>query len=159
MLDYRPQRSWAKEIFSQACVKNSVHRGRGQGVCLSVCWDTTPPGSRHPREHTPPPRPGTPPPGSRPPGSRHPPPRPGIHTPPPQTRHTPHGSRHLFVILFTGGMVVSHKALRQTPPRPGTTPPKQTPPDQTHHPPRPDTPRNRHPPNQAHTLQTRHTPP
>ena len=25
---YRPQRSWAKVIFSEACVKNSVHRGR-----------------------------------------------------------------------------------------------------------------------------------
>ena len=24
---YRPQRSWVKVIFSQACVKNSVHRG------------------------------------------------------------------------------------------------------------------------------------
>ena len=26
---YRPQRSWAKVIFSEACVKNSVHRGGG----------------------------------------------------------------------------------------------------------------------------------
>ena len=26
---YRPQRSWAKVIFSEACVKNSVHRGVG----------------------------------------------------------------------------------------------------------------------------------
>ena len=27
---YRPQRSWGKVIFSEACVKNSVHRG----VCM-----------------------------------------------------------------------------------------------------------------------------
>ena len=26
---YGPQRSWAKVIFSEACVKKSVHRGRG----------------------------------------------------------------------------------------------------------------------------------
>ena len=68
-LNYRPQRSWAKVIFSQACVKNSVHRGGGEGVCLSACWDTppqeqTPP---NPPELTPPPREQTPPPprGSR----------------------------------------------------------------------------------------------
>ena len=65
---YRPQRSWAKVIFSQACVKNSVHRG--EGVCLSACWDTptleqTPLGADTPREQTPP--------GSRHPQSRHPP--------------------------------------------------------------------------------------
>ena len=29
---YRPQRTWAKVIFSQACVKNSVHRGGGGGL-------------------------------------------------------------------------------------------------------------------------------
>ena len=30
---YRPQRSWDKVIFSEACVKNSVHRGgRREGV-------------------------------------------------------------------------------------------------------------------------------
>ena len=43
---YRPQRSCGKVMFSQACVKNSVHRG--EGVCPSACWDTlpgqTPPG-------------------------------------------------------------------------------------------------------------------
>ena len=37
------QRSWAKVIFSQVCVKNSVQRGC---VCVSACWDT--PWSRHP---------------------------------------------------------------------------------------------------------------
>ena len=35
---YRPQRSWGKVIFSEACVKNSVHSGRGgmhgRGVCM-----------------------------------------------------------------------------------------------------------------------------
>ena len=29
---YRPQRSWGKVIFSEACVKNSVHRG---GACVA----------------------------------------------------------------------------------------------------------------------------
>ena len=76
---YRPQRSWAKVIFSQACV---CPQG-GRGVCLSACWDTplsrpplgadTPPGSHTPpRDHThppgaDPPRPGTPPGGDTPP--------------------------------------------------------------------------------------------
>ena len=74
---YRPQRSWAKVIFSQACVKNSVHRGRGEGVCLSACWDIPPrPGT--------PPGPGTPPQSRHPPGTRHPPQQ----TLPPGTRNT-----------------------------------------------------------------------
>ena len=48
---YRPQRSWAKVIFSQACV---CPQG-GRGVCLSACWDT-PPEQTPPRtRHTPPP--------------------------------------------------------------------------------------------------------
>ena len=40
LIYYCPQRSWGKTlpvIFSEACVKNSVHRR----VCLSACWDTT----------------------------------------------------------------------------------------------------------------------
>ena len=41
---YRPQRSWGKVIFSEACVKNSVHR---VGVCPIACWDT-PPGADPP---------------------------------------------------------------------------------------------------------------
>ena len=88
---YRPQRSWAKVIFSQACVKNSVHR-RGGG-CLPQCMlgYTTPPGPGH----TPPEQ--TPPQTRHPPGSRHSL-GPGTHLPPlgadpPQTRHTPR-SRH-----------------------------------------------------------------
>ena len=94
---YRPQRSWAKVIFSQACVKNSVHRG---GVCLSACWDTpppeqTPPGPGRPPEQTPPPGPGRPPrtrqipprPGRPPPNLADPPPTPGSRPPhPPGSR-------------------------------------------------------------------------
>ena len=77
---YRPQRSWAKVIFSQACVKNSVHRG-GR-VSASVHAGIPPPRTRH----TPLPRPGT-----HPPGTRHTPPPQS--RPPPETRHTPPGSR------------------------------------------------------------------
>ena len=92
---------------------------------------------------------------------------------------------HLFVILFTGGgvVVVSNKALRQTPRTRHTTPPQtrhttppgpDTPPlwpgtppplDQTHHPPwtRYNTPppphQAHHPPDQAHLPRTRHTTP
>ena len=56
---YRPQRSCGQgNIFAPVC--HSVHRG---GVCLSACWDTTPP---PPLEQTPPPpRSRPPPPGSR----------------------------------------------------------------------------------------------
>ena len=32
---HRPQRSWSKAIFAEACVKNSVHRGGG--VCPIAC--------------------------------------------------------------------------------------------------------------------------
>ena len=43
---YRPQRSCGQgNIFTPVC--HSVHRG--EGVCLSACWDTTPP-----RDQTPP---------------------------------------------------------------------------------------------------------
>ena len=76
---YRPQRSWAKVIFSQACVKNSVHRGGG---CLPQCMLGYPP----PDQAHPPPRPG-------PPGTRHTPPGPGTppldQAPPRETRHPP----------------------------------------------------------------------
>ena len=96
---YRPQRSWAKVIFSQACVCP-------QGGCLPQCMlgytplgaDT--PQSRHPLEQTTPPRADTPrgdtpreqtppradPPQSpeqTPPWSRHPPEQ------TPQRRHPP----------------------------------------------------------------------
>ena len=70
----QPQQSCDQgNIFTPVC--HSVHRG----VCLSACWDTTPPGA-HPLEQTPhPPRPDPPgadPPGANPPGTR-PPPTPG----------------------------------------------------------------------------------
>ena len=61
MVYYRPQRSSGQGyVFTRVC--DSVHRGV---VCLSACWDTTTPRSRHPWEQTPP--------GSRPPRSRNPP--------------------------------------------------------------------------------------
>ena len=67
-------------MFSQVCVILFT----GGGVCLSACWDTTPPqsrpsGSRHPPNSRHPPRNRHDPPQSRhpweqtPPGSRHPP--------------------------------------------------------------------------------------
>ena len=72
-------------MFSQACVILFT----GGDVCLSACWDTTPPRSRHPWEQTPPwsrhplradtpsradtpPRADTPLKSRHPPGSRHP---------------------------------------------------------------------------------------
>ena len=55
--NYRPQRSYGKVIFSQACVKNSVHRGE---VSASVHawihpspWADTPL-DKHPPRQTPP---------------------------------------------------------------------------------------------------------
>ena len=83
---YRPQRSWARVIFSQACVKNSVHRG-GEGVCLSACWDTPPGPGRPPREQTHHPSPQTR--QTPPPGADTPPLPPG-QADPPRTRQTPH---------------------------------------------------------------------
>ena len=96
---YRPQRSWAKVIFSQVCVKNSVHGG--EGVCLSACWDTHPPppradtplGADTPLDQTPPPGtrhpPGTRPPGPGTPLDQAPSSRPGRS--PPGTRPHPRG--------------------------------------------------------------------
>ena len=53
---YRPQRSWGKVMFSQACVILFTGGGGGswgEGVCLSACWDTIPP-EQTPPEQTPP---------------------------------------------------------------------------------------------------------
>ena len=64
---YRPQRSWGKAIFSEACVKNSVHRPRG-GIPACLAGNPppeadTPPGAApFPQEQTAAPR------------NRHPPP-------------------------------------------------------------------------------------
>ena len=78
VVDYRPQQSCGEvNVFTGIC--DSVHRG---DVCLSACWNTTSPRSRHP------PRADTP--WSRqPPWSRHPP---GADTPTPKSRHP--RSRH-----------------------------------------------------------------
>ena len=64
----------AKVIFLHLSVIHSVHRG--EGVCLSACWDTT-----TPPDQADPPRPG------RPPRTRQMPPR--TRQMPPQTRQTP----------------------------------------------------------------------
>ena len=48
---------WGKVIFSEACVKNSVHRGRGSAsVHAGIPPGTrhTPPGTRHPLDQAPP---------------------------------------------------------------------------------------------------------
>ena len=52
LLHYRPQRSCEGYGFTPVC--HSVHGG---GVCLSACWDTTPPREAHTHtlgKHTPP---------------------------------------------------------------------------------------------------------
>ena len=118
---YRPQRSCGQgNIFAPVC--HSVHGG---GVCLSACWDTTPPWeqtspwSRHP-------------PGADPPGSRHPP---GADTPweqtPPWSRHPP-GADTPYPPEQT--------PLRKPTPTPRSRPPEQTPPPHSRHPPGADTP-------------------
>ena len=98
ILCYRPQRSWAKVIFSQACVKNSVHGG-GEGVCLSACWDT----------HTPPSGADTPPGADPLPRSRHHPPE---QTPPRQAdcsirsmsgRYASYWNAFLFILFLSWG--------------------------------------------------------
>ena len=87
---YWPQRSCGQgNIFTPVC--HSVHRG--EGVCLSACWDSTPQSRHTTPEQTPPSR-HPPPPWADTPQSRHPP---GADTPQAQTlpggRHTPQ-SRH-----------------------------------------------------------------
>ena len=80
---YRPQRNCGQgNIFAPVC--HSVHR---EGVCLSACWDTTPP-----QEQTPPWE-QTPPSSRHPRGQTHPP---GIRHPQEQTppEQTPRRSRH-----------------------------------------------------------------
>ena len=52
LICYSPQRSWDKVIFSEACVKNSVHGGRRSPgphpgeVCILACTEADPPNSR-----------------------------------------------------------------------------------------------------------------
>ena len=89
ILFYCPQRSWGKVMFLQA----SMILSTDGVVCLSACWNTTPP-----QEQTHPP--GADPPGADTPGSRpstrsrHPP---RADTPPEQTpplEHTPPTTEH-----------------------------------------------------------------
>ena len=109
---YRPQRSCGQgNIFTPVC--HSVHRG---GVCLSACWDTTPPRSRHPL---------------------------GADTPP-ASRHTPPGSRHTPLEQTPPWEQTPQEQTptEQTPPFGQTPPPPRadTPPEQTLPPPREQTP-------------------
>ena len=104
-------------VFTGMC--DSVHRGGG--VCLSACWDTTPPA-----EQTPPSRH---PPGSRhPPRSRHPQSRHPLEQTLPQSRHPPRAD-------IPPGVDTPRK---QTPPSEQTPPGADTPSEQT--PPRADPP-------------------
>ena len=48
---YRPQTKFTKVVFTPVC---QSFCSQGEGVCLSACWDTTTPRSRHPPEQTPP---------------------------------------------------------------------------------------------------------
>ena len=104
---YRPQGSWAKVIFSQVCVKNSVHRGGRvsasvhAGIHHQPPSGADPPKTRHPL-------------GADPPGSR-----PLEQTPREQT-HTPG---------------TSHPPGTRPPTRhpPGADPPEQTPPSRSRH--------------------------
>ena len=87
-VNYRAQRSCGQgNIFTPVC-----HSFCSQGgVCLSACWDTTPPNQiPTPPDQTPPPRADTPPDQTPTPGSRHPPG--SRHTPPKEQTH-PRGSR------------------------------------------------------------------
>ena len=99
---YRPQRSWAKVILSQACVCP-----QGGGVSASVHAGIYPRTRQTPREQAPPPGPGRPTLEQAPPGSRHPPPR-ADHPPLPQTRRTPPPREADFSIRSTSGRYASY---------------------------------------------------
>ena len=125
---YRPQRSWGKVMFSQACV--ILFTGGCLPQCMLVCH--TPLETDTPREQTPLPREAktppeantprkqTPPRGTHSPRSRHPP---GADTPLLGGRHPPSRSRHPYQ---------KH------------TPPSRHPPEADTHPPG-----SRHPPPQS----------
>ena len=97
--DYRPQRSWAKVMFTGVC--DSVHRGGVVPQCM-LGYPPTTPGPDHP---TPPPE-QTPPPSRPNPRNRHPP---GADTPWEQIPPGP-------------------DTPQEQTPRPDTPPQKQTPP-------------------------------
>ena len=99
---------WGKAIFSEACVKNSVHTGRGS-TCAGTPPGTryTPPGTRYtprpgttprtrytPQDQVHPPGPGTPP------GTRY--------TPLPDQVHPPPGSSACREIRATSGRYASY---------------------------------------------------
>ena len=78
---YRPQRSWGKVIFSEACVRILPPGGLHDGIHPPWVQRQTPPGSRQPPRADAPleadtPQEQTPSPtwSTHPPGSRHPPP-------------------------------------------------------------------------------------
>ena len=109
-------------MFSQACVKNSVHGGGA--VCPIACWDT-PPG--HPSTHIPSRThmPWTHPPGHTAPLDKHP----QIHTP--CLRHTPPGHTPL-PWTHTPALDTHTLPWTHTPgPTHGQTPPGHIPPGQT----------------------------
>ena len=105
---YRPQRSWAKVIFSQACVKNSVHRGGG---CLPQCMlGYTPPGADTPLDQADTPT------GAETPNPDQADTPPDQADPSPQTRQTPPTRQ-------THTHTPDPPGTRQTPPRTRQTPP------------------------------------
>ena len=111
---YRPQRSCGQgNIFTPVGHSFCSQGGEGEEVCLSACWDTTPPDQTPPqtRQTSSPDQADTPWTRQTPPGPGRHPPRPGRHppdqadtpldqadtpldqTPPPQTRQTPPQTR------------------------------------------------------------------
>ena len=111
--DYRPQRSWGKVMFSQACV---ILFTGGVGVCLSACWDTTttpqeqtplqqtPPTADTPRSRHPTPREQTTPQSRQPPRADTPP---GADSPAPPGVDTPQ-HRACWEIRSTRGRYASY---------------------------------------------------
>ena len=133
---YRPQRSCAGYVFTGVCLSTG-----GGGVCLSACWDTTPPQGADPPEADTPPSPGADTPGADTPlGAdtlpEQTPPFPGSRTPQeqtPQSRHPP------FPRSRPPGADTPQEQTPQSRHPPGAdTPHPPTPPEQT--PPRADTP-------------------
>ena len=76
--NYRPQQSWGKVMFLHL----SVILFTGEGVCLSACWDTTPPWKHTPQKAPPPPG------STHHPREAHASPRKHTHTPGSRLRHT-----------------------------------------------------------------------
>ena len=108
-LYYRPQRSCGKVIFSQACVKNSVHKRRG--VCLNACWDThTPPWQMHTPWCLPQCMLGYTPPRRQTPLGRQPPPR----TDTPSTRRSLQRTVRILLECFLVYNLFVHRNLKSS---------------------------------------------